>query len=157
MNTVKGDIWQFSGEHNIVVPTNIGWTGGGKNVMGRGVAKQATERYPDLALWYGRKLYMRLAHMDYVDAVQIVTLHRYMNLILFPVKPLAKNPSISWRQNATLVMIQKSATLLQDAHLNYPTPCYLPLVGCGNGKLRQEDVVPILESILDDQFTLVLL
>ena len=157
MNTVQGDIWQFSGEHNIVVPTNIGWNAGGKNIMDRGVAKQAAGRYPDLALWYGRKLFLRLGHMDYVDAVQLVTLHRYMDLILFPVKPLSKNPALSWRQNATEEIVKRSTMLLQDATLNFPPPCYLPLVGSGNGKLRQEGIVPILEEILDDRFTLVLL
>ncbi len=76
--------------------------------------------------------------------------------MLFPVKPLdALEPNMSWRQEANLTLIERSANQL--AHLPGEDPVAVPLVGCGNGGLDPADVRPILDlKLKGDRFVLVL-
>jgi len=143
LRQIVADIWSLA-EHLKVIPTNVGWRKDGANVMGRGLAKQAEGRYPGLAEWYG-------------GACQKMTsgprIHLYEDLILFPVKPLNEDaPWLSWRSEASLEVIEKSAQqlarLARIFHL--AGEIAVPLVGCGNGRLKEEDVLPILERYLND-------
>ena len=143
---MTGNIWDASADVAIVIPTNVGWKHNGENVMGRGVARQAATRYWALAEGYGYwckaegdRLYERVEGDG-------------RRLICFPVKPLALNPSMSWQQPADLHLLERSAVAL--AALSHRS-VWLPLVGCGNGGLNPADVLPILERLLDDRFTLV--
>jgi hypothetical protein len=143
MKMAKGNIWDWLPTHYIVVPTNIGWKTNGKNVMGAGVAKQAALKFPDFPAWLGRNYELGERGISYYQG----------HLIAFPVKPLAANPSMSWQNMASLELIEKSTLeLCNHASLK---DVVLPLVGCGNGKLKREDVLPILEKYLDYRFTLV--
>lgn len=147
MKYASGDIWYFHDlGYPIVVPTNIGWTSAGENVMGRGVARQAAAHFPGLPLWYGRKCRQYQAQTPVLYFVQ-------GPLWLFPVKPLASNPLLSWQQPASLELIERSAHQL--AAKLFRKPVYLPLVGCGNGRLSIDQVLPVLEQVLDDRFILV--
>ena len=143
MRVTRGDIWSPD-FHIIVIPVNIGWTKTGYNVMGRGVAKQASELYPGLAKWYGSKCRSFMIHTPCL---------RYDRLILFPVKPLnVLAPYLSWQGKANLSLIEKSTKDLAE----FPDKeIALPLVGCGNGRLSESDVLPILNMYLDDRFVLV--
>lgn len=151
MLETTGDIWEFHAKgFYVVVPTNVGWTKVGKNVMGRGVALQAALRFPILPVWYGE--YCKERGKDTNVVIRIV--HR---LVLFPVKPLnEKEPYLSWKQDASLDLIGRSAQALpclcSEAQV---AKIALPVVGCGNGNLKEEDVLPVLKKHLDDRFTLV--
>jgi hypothetical protein len=146
MRTVTGDIWMYGHTHFITVPTNIGWTKGGLNVMGRGVAKQASQRCPDLTLWYGAECQKYREHTPILQ-------YPGRRLLLFPVKPLdVKAPWLSWHQQASLRLIEIGLPQLKGI----PGDIALPLLGCGNGKLDPADVMPLLEKYLDeDRFLLV--
>lgn len=151
MNVKVGNIWDFITINTpIIIPTNIGWKNTGENVMGRGLAKQAAERYPDLALWYGTLC------RQYWGGTPVIR-HPVHPLIMFPVKPLNDNkPYYSWASRADLELIEKSTQQLatletMDSHI------YVSMVGCGNGGLDIDDVFPLLSRYLDDErFTLVL-
>lgn len=148
IQAVRGDIWTYEPTHLLVIPTNIGWKANGQNVMGRGLALQAAGRYPDLASWYGLQCRTYKAHtpvMVYPDAP----------LILFPVKPLnVEQPSMSWKERATLALIERSASQLAAMPVRTVA---VSMVGCGNGGLDMADVRPILDRHLSDgRFTLVL-
>jgi hypothetical protein len=155
----------------IVVPVNIGWKKPGKdgkpgpNVMGRGVAAKAAERMgPVLPQLYGEFCAQHGAKTP-------VTFDLSSGLVLFPTKPLAENPAMSWKGKASLELIERSARQLAEmTWLNRKVVAkntervppledddvYVPLVGCGNGGLSVGDVVPILKEILvDDRFVLV--
>lgn len=156
MQFAAGDLWNWYAQgYAIVVPTNIGWTRSRQNVMGRGVALQASRRFPQLALRYGTlcRQYGTSTPVAYevVDDEHII--------ILFPVKPLnVSAPFLSWRGSATLDLIERSASQLRDLALppDHSQRIALPLVGCGNGGLLRRDVVPILERHLtEDRFVLV--
>jgi hypothetical protein len=69
------------------------------------------------------------------------------DLLTFPVKH-------AWYLKADLELIEKSAKQLLYI---VDRPIYLPMVGCGNGKLSWHDVYPILDKYFDDTFTVVTL
>jgi hypothetical protein len=153
MKIFRGNIWQFHKDNNfIVIPTNMGFTKDNVNVMGRGIAYQAKIKHSNLPEWYGKVLIKRLQNNDNRNLV-IENNHK---LILFPTKKLdIVNPQHSWQQNSDLETIEQSCIELKSFAEKNKQNIYLPLVGCGNGKLNQHDVLPILEkyfSNLDNIF-----
>lgn len=149
MSVIKANIWSYWPEYWIVIPTNIGWKRNGENVMGRGLAAQAAERFPGLASWYGG-----VCREDAPKSfVKLCILH---GLIMFPVKPLGAEPSLAWRQRAGLDLIEHSAIQLRRIVEDHSLRVAMPMVGCGNGGLRREEVLPILERHLGDLPNLVL-
>ena len=146
------NIWDLHPHANIVIPTNIGWTKEGKNVMGAGLAAQAAQRFPKLAYFYGQ--YCK----KYGSETEVIPWAGTNQLILFPVKPLnVEKPWLSWQQPASLDLIRKSAEELEDLATSGVIEglTAVPLVGCGNGKLSEKDVLPILREELDSRFILV--
>lgn len=136
MNNYIGNIWDLHSTHYIVIPTNIGWTKEGKNVMGAGLAKQAAQRFPELPKKYGNAC--KLGE----DAAFCIALKE--RLVLFPVKPLNKQqPWLSWKNKADLDLIEQSCIKLKDF---IGRPFAMPLVGCGNGGLSQDQVLPIIDK-----------
>ena len=144
MKITKGDIWSFHKDNNfIVIPTNMGFKKNGENVCGRGIAYQCKNKYPSLPLWYGKILIKRLQNNDNRNLV-IENNHK---LILFPTKKLdIENPQLSWQQNSDLETIEQSCIELKVFSEKNKQNIYLPLVGCGNGKLSKLEVMPLLES-----------
>ena len=175
MREWAGDIWDRFMKSFIVVPTNIGWKKGkhgpGANVMGAGVAAEASSRVSALASLYGEFC------AKFGDKTE-TTVDISTGLVLFPTKPLADNPAMSWKGKSSLDLVEKSARELadmgrwmtkekclkehdEDMHKLFgetaeDNDIYVPLVGCGNGGLDPDHVVPLLKSILnDDRFVLV--
>lgn len=174
MRDWSGDIWDRFMKSFIVVPTNIGWkkgkNGPGPNVMGAGVAAEASSRVSQLAPLYGE-------YCAKFGATAEVTVDISTGLVLFPTKPLADNPAMSWKGKASLELVERSARELaamawmtkdrlrtehdEDMRKFFGETAedddvYVPLVGCGNGGLDVGDVVPVLKNILtDDRFVLV--
>lgn len=170
MRTWSGDVWDFFKKAFIVIPVNIGYkapnkkTGiPGPNVMGRGLAAQAVEYVPGLPQLYGE-------YCAKFGAKTEVTFDLSTGLVMFPTKPMAANPSMSWKNDSTMELVEKSAREL--ASMTYMTKelfaqhensaalesddVYVPYVGCGNGGLPEDKVIPMLQSILtDDRFILV--
>lgn len=143
-----GNIWDFFPAEYVVIPVNIGWRSDGSNVMGAGLAKEAASRFPDLPAWWG--WWCRSLGSD--TPVMVHSSHR---VILFPTKPLNETkPHLSWQQESDLQLIWRSAAQL--AAVTVPEPITLPLVGCGNGRLNPDMVLPVLKTFLShDRFTLV--
>lgn len=174
MQVYEGDdIWEMIGIAWIVIPTNIGYKAKpkgkgakfwsvGPNVMGRGLARDATDKYPEIAQHYGEYCFLKGP-----DAP--VTYDLRSRLIFFPVKPMdEEKPWQSWKHKADLDLIRKSAAqlnemLLPDKSAPWPNSgplktnhIVVPVVGCGNGKLEEDDVIPVLKEELDDRHTLYL-
>lgn len=154
MMIVRGkDIWTLAGW--IVIPTNAGWRRDGSNVMGRGLALQAAQTHEGLARFYGAWLRTHPA--------EGVARYRPGRLILFPTKPRQDDePWLSWRHPATITQIEKSCDELGrklDSEWADIDTINMPLVGCGNGGLSQEAVMPTLVKFFgeDPRITLVLL
>lgn len=141
MREVQGDIWRWARENNaeVVIPTNLGWKASGENVMGRGLAAQCVDRYPDVPAWYG-------AICQACGPFTPTTVHPEHGLIFFPTKPLNYDePHLSWRGQSSIKLIRRSVMQLARLRLG---PVAIPLVGCGNGNLREMDVMPIVRDVL---------
>ena len=162
MREVFGNLWDwYDAGAWVVVPCNVGWKRNGENVMGRGVAKQAKDRFALKGI--NLPLAVGTVFREAVRAGLPLTVFcaPEWRVIYFPTKPLNYvQPHLSWRNNATLGMIEASAWGLASYPtkilLDTTTPIALPLVGTGCGGLREEDVLPILRKhLVSDQFVLV--
>ena len=141
MKEIKGNIWDYHKKGFwIIVPTNGVVKTNGEAVMGRGLALQAKQRFPDLPTELGERI------KEYGNVV--FTFYNY-HVITFPVKQ-------GWWTRASIGLIEKSCSSLKKIFkynlTGIPTPVYLPKVGCGNGKLDWKDAKPILEKYLDSRF-----
>lgn len=117
--------------------------------MGAGLAKQAAQRFPTLPLKYGEQC------LSFGALTPVLTLPP--RIVMFPVKPLnVKEPDQSWRQDASLALIEKSTDELADMESQLKDgSIVLPMVGCGRGNLDRSQVYPILWRILkSDRFLL---
>lgn len=151
----SGDLWTWHAEKRwIVITTNIGWRRDGTNPMGAGVARVASEKYPDLSRWYGEKCQKygsKTPVMPYFEG----------RFFLFPTKKLNFfQPWLSWKSDADLDLIRKSCRqLVKLADLltergDLLIQIGMPLPGCGNGNLTVHQVMPIVTKELDDRFVL---
>ncbi len=138
-----GDIWDYEGNWDIVIPTNAGWRKDGRNIMGRGLARQAAKELAvqsvDLPLVYGK--YCQLGQ----PRVYLVEHH----LILVPTKPLIEDaPHLSWKQDADIRTVEDSLVWL-FAHSNvFRKRVAVPLLGAGNGGLLVARVKNLMEAVL---------
>lgn len=143
----------------IVVPTNLGFTKEGKNVMGAGLAKQVNEYFYKklviLDMLYGRKCKKKF---DTGDNRTVDVIEQY-RLILFATKPCnIEKPWLSWKQDSCLGLIELGLeqlaflikTRLKDKLI------FIPLVGSGNGNLDAKTVLVLLKKFFKDNHNIVL-
>lgn len=163
MQELTGDIWELVMKTDaVVIPTNIGWRNNGTNVMGRGLARDASRRWHELPAVYGD-------FCQRYGAVTPIMMFRPPNnrwcrmLLLLPVKPLNREqPYLSWRQEASLQLIEHHVQALANFATQYaetdgstpfncdnPSRILVPTLGCGNGGLDEALVLPVLKRYLD--------
>ena len=151
MIEVFGDAWELSKNNFLCITTNGQVKNNGKAVMGRGIAKQAADRFPELPELLGDRLKL--------DGNHVHPLGKWENWLLFsfPTKH-------DWRFPSQLSLIEQSINELAyffdipSHNANYMNPLnkkiFLPRPGCSNGGLAWEDVKPLV-SKLDDRFYIV--
>jgi hypothetical protein len=122
-----------------VITTNGCVTNSGKAVMGHGIALQAKNRMSKLPKLLG-------FHINTYG--NWVLYFKEYNLFTFPVKH-------NWWEKADLQLIRQSAEQLLD-HVNEKgfKKVWMVRPGCGNGRLKWENVKPVIE-FLDDRFIVV--
>lgn len=133
------DIWSYQGQAIIAITTNGSLTRDGRAIMGKGVAKQAAERFPELRSQLGRLLQVRGNHVHEI----------LLGLVSFPVEETPFSlPELS--------LIRRSAEeLRQLADQCGWTAVVVPRPGCGGGGMRWQEVKPILKEFFDDRFIVV--
>lgn len=148
----KGNMWDVFGKtHNFIITTNPIRRKDGAVVMGRGIAKEAATRFPRLPYDFGHRLdYLSLPEIEFRYTGFI---GRYDNQLItyFMVKD-------HWRSEARLDYIDASCKSLIWDNTSRGTPgtymwanrIDLNFPGIGNGKLRREDVLPIIEQLPDN-------
>jgi len=143
MTEAFGDLWDAD-TVALCLTTNGSIKTNGAGVMGRGIALQATRRYPGIGQALGAHLAQNGNHVGL-----LITREDGRPIYAFPVKHV-------WDQHADLQLIERSARELVEIvdELSLASVA-LPRPGCGNGGLRWEDVKPRIESILDDRFIVV--
>lgn len=159
------DIWSFLGSVDaICITTNGSVRSDGRAVMGRGIAKEALERFPGINLVLGTFLK--------ANGNTPLLLHENPVIVSFPTKPgdtILSDPTrlLSWKATyynigqtvpgwafkSDLQIIAQSARVLRRfAESNGWERVVLPMPGCGNGELSWEEVEPVLDQHLDDRF-----
>lgn len=133
MLEATGDLWTYPADYRVIT-TNGTVRRDGHAVLGRGCAKEATERYPALARMLGARLRDHGAPtVEYFDQY---------GLFAFPVKH-------QWMEKADLALISRSTA--EFARHLLPSATYvMPRAGCGNGQLQWRDVQPILAVLPDN-------
>lgn len=141
MRIIKGDLFRpVPAVDAICIPTN-GLYYNGRATMGAGVAKVARDKWTGLDLRLGECLKKGGNRVH----VLTITDEKDFDIVSFPTKHHWKDPS-------DLELIEKSAQELYTiADLLDWSEVWLPVVGCGLGKLNwPNQVEPLLSSVLDD-------
>lgn len=149
-----GNIWENTDKYDAIVITTNGFVkNNGKAVMGRGIALQAAELFPEMPGWLGYMIgvggnNVHMTSFDYGCVTDNGNDVCEQVVFTFPVKT-------HWRLAAELSLIRRSAIQLACMvdEFGYMKKVLMPRPGCGNGKLSWEDVKPIIEPCLDDRFT----
>lgn len=141
----KGDMWSvFEQSDLFCITTNSYIRRDGALVMGRGIARQAALRFPDLPYRAGEEILRRgLAG----GAYYLITLPN-TKIALFQVKRF-------WKSTANLDLIRGAAGRLYDL-LTHRATLGLPELridlnfpGIGNGGMPRSDVLPIISTLPD--------
>lgn len=146
MKEQTGNLWELVGPDDILVITTNGFVRkDGSAVMGRGIAYQATQHDPEVAPMLGHLL------TEFGNHVHLIRDKKPM-WFSFPVKH-------HWKDKADINLIERSTQELSqwvdDFYPYFVDNIYLPRPGCGNGRLKWEDVKPVIEPYLDDRFIVV--
>jgi hypothetical protein len=139
MHEVSGDIWAYAGSATIAITTNGSVTKTGRATMGRGVARQAAERQPDLAEILGKSLLNAGNHVFDLGH----------GLVSFPVEETA------WSLPDSRIITRSAAELRALADACGWQKIIVPRPGCGGGGLAWHDVKPLVEPWFDDRFTVI--
>lgn len=136
----KGDMWSiWENTALFLITTNSSIRTDGCLVMGRGIAKEARDRFPGLDRALGKMVW------EYGDEYGLLLSESWpeKRLGVFQVK-------YHWKARADLYLIGLSTEMLAEwalefqdlrADLNFP--------GIGNGGLDKRDVLPIVERLPD--------
>jgi hypothetical protein len=134
-----GDLWDLPCDARCLTVNGYVKTNG-EAVMGRGVALQAKQRWPELPRILGVNIQIFGNHV--FDLWQPPNEPLFIS---FPVKA-------HWREQADLELIKRScrelmavADRLELEHIILPKP------GCGNGRLSWDIVRPAISPLLDDR------
>lgn len=139
MHEAVGDIWDYAGQGMITITTNGSLTRDGRAIFGRGVARQALQRFPDIAEKLGVLLARRGSHVFYLGC----------GILSFPVEETA------WSLPDLRIIARSAQEIRTLADAEGWHRIIVPRPGCGGGGLAWQDVKPILEPWLDDRFLLV--
>jgi hypothetical protein len=151
----------------IVLTTNGFVKRTGDAVMGRGIAKQAADRWPKLPLQLGQFI------KDRGNIVGVIAIYEDIPIISFPVKAAFEKCNVNkdnvvshmqerfkvgqmvpgWACKARQSLIIRSAKELSLLATNSGwNHVILPRPGCGAGELSWEEIQVLLEPILDSGF-----
>jgi hypothetical protein len=157
MREATGDIWTFPSDA-IAITTNGDVNGKGLAVMGRGVALQAAERFPDLRTALAESLRLYGNVVNCWDPYLLGAPQPDLGLLLEDGEPRPTLPYVvsfpvkaHWREPARPDLIRTSCLALREMIDVMGWDCVvLPRPGCGNGGLAWDDVRPILMEIIGD-------
>lgn len=141
MIEIEGNIWNIKSDWKCIT-TNGRVSYDGTAVMGRGVALQAKQRYPELPRILGKHI------KEFGNVPGLLSYTGQFSIWSFPVKH-------HWKEKADLNLIMRSVDLISQAADKFRcNDIIIPRPGCGNGQLTWEQVKPIVEQ-LDDRFRII--
>lgn len=134
-----GDIWRFAPDSLLVITTNGTVSRDGRAVFGRGLARDALHRFPDLADILGSLLAKEGNHVFYLGN----------GLVSFPVE---ESP---WSLPDLRLISRSAGELRALADSSSWQRIVVPRPGCGGGGLAWDEVKPLLERWFDDRFLVI--
>ena len=134
-----GDIWEYADRAVIAITTNGSLTPDGRAIFGRGVARQAALRYPELAYKSGRLLAEGGNHVFDLGG----------GIVTFPVE------ETPWSQPDLRIIARSAEELRLLADRSGWERIVVPRPGCGGGGLAWQDVKPLLEACFDHRFLVI--
>jgi len=142
MKEIFGNLWDFYKKpgFQVCITTNGFIKNNGRAVMGRGSAREAVDRIPDVDILLAEHI------RSFGNAVGFLTTDPPYKLLVFPVKH-------NWWEMGNMNLILASAHQLFDISTRTPEVIYiLGRPGCNNGRLEWngEDGVRNLISFLPD-------
>jgi hypothetical protein len=139
MRELSGNIWDYLGTAVIAITTNGSVTRDGRAVLGRGCARQAGERFPDLSARLGRLISTNGNHVQLVGD----------GLVSFPVEESA------WSLPEPRLILQSAEELRGLADAGQWCSIVVPRPGCGGGGLAWREVKPLLDAYFDGRFIVI--
>lgn len=142
MKEIIGNMWDIKSEYKCIT-TNGYIKSNGEAVMGRGVALQAKNKFPELPRILGKHI------RENGNRPGLLIYTGQYSIFSFPVKH-------HWKEKADLDLIIKSSQYMMDEADRFRAESILlPKPGCGNGQLDWEVIKILLKDILDDRFTII--
>lgn len=139
MQEIIGNLWDYDGRGLLALTTNGSLSRDKRAILGRGCARQAGERFPQLAERLGALLDLHGNHVHELGD----------GLVSFPVEETA------WSL-PDLRLIRRSAEELRRlADRNLYRLIVVPRPGCGLGGLRWPEVRPLLVDLFDERFLVI--
>ncbi len=136
MREATGNLWEADGKFIKCITTNGITKRNGELVMGRGVAKQAVDRFPNIGYDLGNLIKRNGNIVYYLEQ---------FNIASFPTKH-------DWRGKADIYLIKRSCYQLNALLDKLNRLAVLPRPGCSNGHLDWErEVKPVISQILSDR------
>jgi hypothetical protein len=139
MREVTVDIWSLWDSGVVAITTNGAITRDGRAIPGRGVAKQAAERFPEMRTRLGQQLRLGGNHVYEI----------LPGLVSFPVE------ETPFSQPDRRLIRQSAEELRQLADQRGWQQIVVPRPGCGGGGLNWKEVRPLLADLFDERFIVV--
>lgn len=139
MLETAGDIWEYADSSTIAITTNGSLTPDGRAIFGRGVARQASLRYPGLAEKLGRLLAEKGSHVFDLGC----------GIVTFPVE------ETPWSLPDLRIIARSAGELRLLADRSGWKRIVVPRPGCGGGGLAWQDVKPLLVSSFDNRYLVI--
>lgn len=134
-----GDVWIYAATSVIAITTNGSITLDGRAVFGRGVARQAANRFPGLAEIMGRSLKANGNHVFDLGC----------GIVTFPVE------ETPWSLPDLRIISRSAHELRLLADRSGWQRVVVPRPGCGGGGLVWSEVRPVLSPLFDDRFLVI--
>lgn len=142
MKEMRADLWEVEADLRVIT-TNGTIKKNGEAVLGRGCAKEAALKEPRLSKFLGRHL-LNNGNIPFIAGFPTTGW-----LATLPVKH-------NWWERADIdLIVESTKSIVEWADACEYTNVVIPRPGCGNGQLKWEDVKPMIETLLDDRFTVV--
>lgn len=142
MQLVYGNFWEYEADYHVITTNGI-VRKDGACVMGRGVAAEAKERYPDLPYVLGERIRVVGNVVHDLGAWRRMGDERECHLWSFPVKH-------HWADEADLELVEKSAIALAGLAGMTTKTFVLVRPGVGNGRRHWAEVEPLLACLPDN-------
>jgi hypothetical protein len=147
----QGDMWSaYDAAGLFLITTNSTLKANGALVMGRGIARQARDRFPGLDLALGRQIGQRCGHLgEYYLLVSPRWPEARMGALQACTEP-GRSVKLRYDEAAALPLIRKSLIALRLWCAKHPgVQIYVNFPGIGNGRLPRTAVLPALMELPD--------